>query len=86
MRLVGHALFIFWHFYVMVVYGWSAILFTGFFHLLYVTFLSLFGGHKKCEHCAEDILKEAKVCRYCTRNVKVEAEEVSPKSTDDGWS
>ena len=62
----------------MNVYGWSAILVTGFFHSLYAFFLSLanaFGGYKKCEHCAEDILKEAKVCRYCTRDVGTEEEK-----------
>ena len=78
MKLIGHVLFVFWHFYVMNVYGWSAILLTGILHSLYAFFLSLakaFGGYKKCEHCAEDILKEAKVCRYCTRDVGTEEEK-----------
>lgn len=27
------------------------------------------GAYKKCPHCAEVIRSEAKVCRYCNRNV-----------------
>ena len=42
---------------------------------LFLSLAKAFGGYKKCEHCAEDILKEAKVCRYCTRDVGTEEEK-----------
>lgn len=35
------------------------------------------GGMKKCPHCAEMIKQDAKVCRYCGRDVLVSGQSQS---------
>lgn len=36
-------------------------------------------GMKKCDHCAEYIKADAKVCRYCGRECTHEAERCAPE-------
>lgn len=43
----------------------------------------------KCPHCAEQILREAKVCKHCGRDVEPQVVQTTtppPQPADDAWA